>query len=555
MIYNQIIKSKDNFDIPLFSDGRAMHSKYAPIKEAESFGSDINKENRFTIILGLGGGYHIESFAKKNPEQFILVIEHTNEDIEYLSSIECVQKLKSQKNVAVICKTQIKEAILKKYIPSFYGGINILSNRAWYNFDEASAKKIIEEIQNAINLCSKDFSVQSHFGFIWQKNILKNLKTVYKENTLSAPDNGAPSPLQIPHLAPALQTPPALQTALRQKKIAAIIAAGPSLDFTIKNIISSRENYFIIATDTAFSVIEKYKLNCDAVVSIDGQNISSNHFTGHDCKNTIFVFDMQANSNAVSFVKKIGAPVILTKSGHPLCEYAQKYGTDSTGVFSRLDSGAGTVTIAAIDFAHYAGFEKIQVFGADFAYIFEKPYAKGTYFDMLYRKNESKLVPAENLFTNLLYRTEIQKEILSLSGTTTNKITTEILNSYKTTFLEWIRANGYQYEYKDFIYYINLSENVSKIKSRLDSNFDTSCIPDIPCTPYMPEFNYEKFSQKIKDDIKTALARKKNISSIADLSDLEIALLPAVSYYRNQIKNICFDEALKLALSKILEYT
>ena len=68
--------------------------------------------------------------------------------------------------------------------------------------------------------------------------------------------------------------------------------------------------------------------------------------------------------------------------------------------FPNLFSGAGTVTIAATDFAFHCGFKNIQVFGADFSYQNGKTYAKGTYLDVLYHKDENKILNADFLYKN-----------------------------------------------------------------------------------------------------------------------------------------------------------
>ena len=52
-LYKEIITAKSNEKIPLFENGKSMHSKYSPVREAESFGSEIKSGGNYTIILGL----------------------------------------------------------------------------------------------------------------------------------------------------------------------------------------------------------------------------------------------------------------------------------------------------------------------------------------------------------------------------------------------------------------------------------------------------------------------------------------------------------------------
>lgn len=505
LIYSQIIKSKDNLDIPLFNNNKAMHSKYAPLKEAETFGAELKNNYAFTIILGLGGGYHIENFQKRYPNHSIVVIEQSQKDIDFLSDIQCVKQLQNNSEIKIISQNQIETFIKQNYLPVLFDEINILSNRAWYDNNPENSKEIVEKINKTIKECSADYSVQANFGLIWQNNIFNNLKILSKLKT---------SEIKIDNT-----------------KTAAIIAAGPSLDFTLQKIIQKRESYFVIATDTAFSSLSKLNIKCDAVLSIDGQNISETHFLGNTDNETIFIFDLQANYNAVNYVKNFSNKLIFTKSGHPFSELAEL--SQNKNMFTRLDSGGGTVTIGAIDFARLCGFSNIEVYGADFSYINNKPYTHGTYLDNLYRKNESKIEPAENHFTNLLYRTSTQTE----KNEAVKIIKTDILNIYKKTFLEWITKNRFSYEYENYIYHIS-KNSTEKYTFPLQQQ----------------TFNFNIFIDFLKNNIEPVL-ENSTYKKLSDLSNTQIALLPLISNIKKRNTNFSFVECLKLANNIILDYT
>ena len=330
-------------------------------------------------------------------------------------------------------------------------------------------------INETLKEISRDYSVQCHFGLIWQKNILSNLKTLSKTN------------LNID-----------------TSKTAAIIAAGPSLDSTIDRILSDRAKYYIIATDTALSVLSKRKIKIDAAVSIDGQNISYKHFVGNCNQETLFIFDLQANFNAVNYVSTISDKILFVKSGHPLCTLAEKY---STGSFTEITSGAGTVTIAAIDFARKAGFSKIKTFAADFSYFSGKAYAKGTYLDQNFNGNSYRLNSGEQQYDTLMFRTplilkDIRKKIY----------TTEVLESYRKTFEQW----------------------------QSDSSNKAACICEISNPK---DFTFGDFFKKL---ISTQNNANGNFS----------ALLPYIAFLRKDksFQNKDFSELLKLAQSTLLQY-
>lgn len=72
----ELIKSKDDA-FSVLIDNKPLHSKYAPLKEAEAIAQKVYSEKTdLFIITGFGLGYHIESLAKKcSSEQAIIVIE------------------------------------------------------------------------------------------------------------------------------------------------------------------------------------------------------------------------------------------------------------------------------------------------------------------------------------------------------------------------------------------------------------------------------------------------------------------------------------------------
>ncbi|MBQ0002584.1 MAG: motility associated factor glycosyltransferase family protein [Treponema sp.] len=510
--YSQIIKSKDGFDIPLFNDKKAMHSKYAPLREALSFGSEVKNSSSYTVILGLGGGYHVQSFKERNPEHTIIVIEKSQKDIEFLSEINCVKELLNDKKIIIIPQDQIENSIKKTYLPVFFDEINIIPNRAWFDNDTENSKSVINKINSTIKECSGDYSVQVNFGLIWQNNIINNLLILSK--------------LKLQNLY------------IDSSKKAAVIAAGPSLDFTLQKIINNRNEYFVIATDTAFSSLSKFNITSDAVLSIDGQNISETHFLGVTDDKTIFIFDLQANFNAVNYVKQFSDRIIFTKSGHPFAEFAEL--SQNRNIFSKLNSGGGTVTIAAVDFAKLCGFSKIEVFGADFSYINNKPYTRGTYLDKLYRKNETKINPAENSFTNLLYRTPVITE----NSETCRIIRTEILNLYKKTFIDWIKENNFEYKYDSYIYSLNqknfTSQNISVKNADLFLQNQA--------------FDFNLFIDFIKNNIKP-VSENSTYKNLSDLTNLQISLLPLISYLKKKNTRLSFTGCLKLANNMILDYT
>lgn len=492
--YTDIISAKDGNQIPV-KDKISFHSKYAPEKEAEKFASQF-QENGFFIIIGLCGGYHIQKLHEKFPASKIVAVENSKDDFSFLSKIECVKNLEFEKNIFITDAENLEKTILENYLPAIDGNLFVKPLRSYENAFPEITKKCEKIIQNALKLVSADFSVQKHFGKIWQHNILENLSL--SENALTFYDFIRDFDIS---------------------KTAAIIAAGPSLNETVSELKNSREKYFIISTDTAYCSLEKQGLTADVVVSVDGQMISHSHFILHPNQKTRFVFDLCASSSIIRKLIKDKNKILFSESNHPLASFANHY--DGKNHFVHLETGSGTVTIAAANFAAMCGFKKIKLFGADFSYISGLPYAKGTYLDTNFRFNETRLSNAESKFVNLLYRTNVK-------AISKNRITTEILESYKNTMEDFFRSHKISKITENEYEVENFNANFYKLNQNLN----------------LTRFNFLDFKKSFIAELKKIKISENKIDTS---SPVFMTLLPLCASLG---EGSCF-----LAYSKTLSYT
>lgn len=408
-------KSKDQKDIPIYKDSNTgreifLHSKYNPEKEAESFIENVDLSCKFFIILGLAGGYHIKKLLDKVPDCNIIALENSTDDIEFLCQIPLVKDLSHNKRISFSSLDDLEKKILSLYKPALHGNLNILSLRQWENIFPEDARKAREIVKDSVKLLSGDYSVQKHFGKIWQKNIFENLSVAEK---------------CLPYSS--------IIKSINTTKTAAIIAAGPSLNSKIEDLKKKRDDYFIIATDTAYSILSGHNIICDAVISIDGQQVSHQHYFSKVNPHTIFIFDLCANPSAVRKILAYSKKIIFAESGHPLSQYASLYSGKRN--FIHLEAGSGTVTIAGASFAKCLNFKSIEFFGADFAYSGGCPYARGSYLESQFYSNSNKLSPAEKKYCGLMYRTEL---IENSKG----EKTSEILEAYRKSLEIFLKSDS-----------------------------------------------------------------------------------------------------------------
>lgn len=495
MIYSEILPAKNDQLIPCFTDGKPMHSKYNPDKEADNFVSTIEKSD-FFVIAGIGGAYHIYKTALKFPESMILAIDNGQEEIDFLKdNITCTKETEKLTNVIYVSIKDFQQKLLETYLPAVRTSISLIEQKPWCNSNPELLKKISEIFHATLSKISADFSTQAYFGKLWTRNILNNLKHAVFSTEISLPTS----------------------------KTALIVGAGPTLENHIDDIKKNFQNYYIISTDTAYKILTRNDIFPDAVFSVDGQLVSTNHFSY--LKNSpLFIFELTANHSCVKKISASHKNIIFTVSFHPLENLAYKFSKKS---FIRNDSSSGTVTIAAVDFAQKAGFTDIQILGADFAYINGKSYASGSYLDDLYSVEQNKIHTFENNFSKLMYRTP-------LIQTGERIFSTNTLLSYQQALENWLQKNNFVAKKENDIYYISgkKKENINHLQIK--------------------PFSYKDFLRNLKTIFSD---EKLSLSDEATLS-----LLPLISYYKKKdlnsegtVKN--FNEYLKLARTYILRYT
>ena len=423
-IYTYLISVKSNKNIPRFSFNRSksgelipfynqpdgslkpLHSTIDPVREAKRINSEVTEDTGFIIFLGLGGGFAPKE-ALDNSKARILVIDFHIEEIADLFFEKDYSALLINDRFTLMIdasEKEIKNFITENYRPVLDGGIKTIPLRTRTDMDLSLFSKAAAAIEEAVNIVSGDFSVQSHFGKRWFSNIVRNLgySRSINENKF-------------------------LKNVKSNIKEAAIIAAGPSLDRQLDTLYKyKKKNVFLICCDTAFPVLFHHGIEPDAVVSIDCQHISYYHFISVKLSNIFLILDIASPRLLSSFSK---APCYFS-SGHPLALLASQ----NIANIPQLDTSGGNVAYACLSFAQYIGAEHITLFGADFSYTGSQSYARGTYISPFFEKKQNRFAPAQALFSSFLYRSPFVNKGYSSGGGVYYE--TASLNFYRKKFEE-----------------------------------------------------------------------------------------------------------------------
>jgi hypothetical protein len=392
--------------VPAIIDGtntaRPLHSLYNPQKEAERLIGTL-KDEGFLIFLGLGGGFFIEEALKKTSVQQILVIDYGKAGIAELFAHGDYSRIMGDPRTRLLVDPspdEIERFILEQYQPVLMNGIRSFPLRARIDASPELFASTEGAVRSAIAKVTADFSVQAHFGLQWFSNIVKNMSRM--DERAAAETSSAAFATNMGGIGAKLDAKARLGTGrLTEIESAAVIAAGPSLDEQIP--LLKQKKRFIIATDTSLPSLLARGIEPDAVISIDCQIWSYNHFmTSPELPPKTRLFVDLASPPAVA--ERSTRPCFFS-GGHPLTRYISRYWLD----LPELDTSGGNVTYAAVSLAEYLGAKIVELFGADFSYPLGKTYARGTWLFPFYEKQQSRFSPTETLFSDLVYRTPVRK--------------------------------------------------------------------------------------------------------------------------------------------------
>lgn len=421
--YKGIVLAKTGTPVPLFASGQALHSLYNPEREAErSFTASAD----FMLFCGLGCGIHIKVFLNNYPHAVCAVTEADYASFRQLLSLIDYTDLLACGRVFLLppCTcSSFAASLAKTYLPVLHGTFGCHILRTWNEYFASQTEGLSKRIEKALERIKADFSVQVHFGKIWLRNIFSNLQLAAS-------------------FRPEYPQTDTSRTAL-------ILGAGPGLEDTLTALDGQRRQYTLFCTDTALPVLLVYGIIPEFFVALDPQHISYRHTIGTIPQDTTGIFDLSAQSAVARRFLENGNHLFFTAGGHPLIQTAASFSP-----FPKLDTGSGTVAVAAYHAAQALGFKHIECCGMDFAYTGGKAYSRGTYLSSMFINSAERILPQEDSFIRLMFRTEVSSE-RTKTGLTYRS---PLLDSYKAAFeaekhsnIRWQSADFKQFPYKTFL--------------------------------------------------------------------------------------------------------
>ena len=173
-IYKSFEEAKNGTKIPVFLSGRTMESRYNPERDSENLLNTITEQAIIFLVLGTGSGIFISLLSQNFPSSKIIAFELSGEDFDFLKSSEKITSLNKNPQIIFACLENIEQLLSQNYLPARDGNLKIIEQKAWINENSAHINEINQVLKKSLGIISADYSVQAHFGKIWNSNIINN---------------------------------------------------------------------------------------------------------------------------------------------------------------------------------------------------------------------------------------------------------------------------------------------------------------------------------------------------------------------------------------------
>ena len=379
-----------------------LHSLYDPRQESLRLAESV-RGNGFYVLSGLGAGLHAVALLQQPDVRGILVIEKDPHVLRALFALVPLRPLLEDMRVTISAGlSSVRENLLAAWLPAVMGGMRTVPLRPWCELEKDFFDAAAEEVQRAVEMVRRDYSVQSHFGKRWAANILLNLARAESAT---------------------------LETA--RITSAAVTAAGPSLEMQLPRLAARRADVYLLATDASLPTLMSSGIRPDAVLSIDCQNHGYLHFMQGIPRETSLFLDLASPP----LLARRQVPAVFVASAHPLVRYI----SSTWKRMVPIDTSGGNVAHAAVSLALDLGARRVEVYGADFCYPDGKAYARGTYIYDVFCADQFRLSPAETRFFSFVQgSTSAHRSVVG----TRVLYTTPLLSGYRERFVDMMGSTN-----------------------------------------------------------------------------------------------------------------
>ncbi len=349
-----VLESKTGNYVPLLNlpDGRklSIHSRVDPQREAERFVSEIDVSDRdLVIILGFGFGYHCELLLEKiSPEVNVIAVEKDEALLKKAFEFRDLESLIRKDNFYILADPA--ESLLGEIFRGKSSrNVLFITHRGSAQIYPDYYQNIVSVIKSYISTKDVNIATLARFEKTWGSNTSRNISVIAKScgvNLFFNEFTGIP---------------------------AIVVAAGPSLNYSMDFIKENISRAVIIAVDTSYKLLVDNGITPHFCLSVDPQLINARYYEGIEESDTILVSDPTVHPSLLRFFK---GRIALTGIAFDMMKWID----DICGEKGELTHG-GSVSTNAYDFAKRLGASPVLMVGQDLSFTSGLAHAKGSYLD------------------------------------------------------------------------------------------------------------------------------------------------------------------------------
>lgn len=319
-------------------DGKALHSRFDPIREAEKTAASVPPEAAIVVLGGLGLGYVAEALIRQAPDRRLVIAEADETMPERAASVRDLAAIFTNGNASIVSggnPADIKNLLIG-------GPAGSLIHLIVWRPSEESNPQWYGELRDAVEETARRRQVNAQtldrFGRLWVRNLSVNAAIL-------------PGALSLATWKDAFKGIPAL-----------ILAGGPSLETILEKLPALMERYLIIAVDTAVSAVLRSGISPDIIAAVDPQYWNTRHLDrcARGTENALILAESATHPTVFRSLK--GRPW-LTRTRFPLGTVLE----DAAGIEGELKAG-GSVATAAWDLARHLGCSTLTIAGLDLGF-------------------------------------------------------------------------------------------------------------------------------------------------------------------------------------------
>ncbi|MED3875758.1 motility associated factor glycosyltransferase family protein [Lysinibacillus capsici] len=324
---NWEVATARNGEATLTLNNYAIYSKYRPREDAWKWiDSEYEESMEQYFLIGLGLGYHAERLAQLAKGKRVIVY--------FFEKLEYELFLKNNESDELLLKIDIvhdlEDIILNKKT-------QVLIYGSWIK---------------AIG--------QNHPLFIFLEDIKINQVTYKKSAELM--ESNFNNNMQI-------ASQKMLNYPEYKKKIACLVASGPTLNTTVSWLKEIQDKVEIFTVGSALKLLLLNGITPTAAIISDAKPNIVKQIQGSDYLGTLYYL---STANTETILKHSGDSYILFQQGYPLAEKAAKKFN-----MPLLETG-GSVSTVAISLLEYFDFEEIILFGQDLGFVGKHTHAENS---------------------------------------------------------------------------------------------------------------------------------------------------------------------------------